>query len=221
MCASYESRFSVRQLVDAFTHAGIEVGMDGGGLPNLEPREEVRPTDTDRIVRATPDGPERALLAPARFGLKASAPKRPPVINLRTEGRGVSNAATSGRALLPISGFYEFTGDTYPKTRWRLSDAEGAVLMLACVWRAGVGAGGEGDADGFALLTGEPGPDIAPYHSRGVIPLPPAAWADWLFDRVPAADLLIPPPAGTLIATAAPRPSPSRNDGQTSTLFDL
>ena len=222
MCASYESRFSVRQLVDAFAHAGIEVGMDGGGLPNLEPREEVRPTEADRIVRAAPDGPERALLAPARFGLKASAPKRPPVINLRSEGRGVSNAAMSGRALLPVSGFYEFTGDTYPKTRWRLSDASGAVLMLAGVWRAGGGGGGDdGDADAFALLTGEPGPDIAPYHSRGVIPLPPADWADWLFDRRPAADLLIPPPAGTLIATAAPRPSPSRNDGQTPTLFDL
>ena len=93
--------------------------------------------------------------------------------------------------------------------------------MLACVWRAGVGAGGDGDADGFALLTGEPGPDIAPYHSRGVIPLPPAAWADWLFDRVPAADLLIPPPAGTLIATAAPRPSAARDATQAPTLFDL
>lgn len=221
MCASYESRFSVRQLVDAFAHSGIEIGMDGGGLPNLEPREEVRPTEADRIVRAAPDGRDRALLAPARFGLKPSAPKRPPVINLRSEGRGVSNAATSGRALLPVSGFYEFTGDTYPKTRWRLSNASGAVLMLACVWRAGGGAGGDGDADGFALLTGEPGPDIAPYHSRGVIPLPPADWADWLFDRRPSAALLIPPPAGTLIATAAPRPSPSRNDGQTPTLFDL
>lgn len=221
MCASYESRFSVRQLVDAFAHAGIEVGMDGGGLPNLEPREEVRPTDTDRIVRAAPEGSVRALLAAVRFGLKASAPKRPPVINLRSEGREVSNAATSGRALLPVSGFYEFTGNTYPKTRWRLSDAGGAVLMLACVWRTGAGAGGEVDTEGFALLTGEPGPDIAPYHSRGVIPLPPAAWADWLFDRVPAADLLIPPPAGTLIATAAPRPSVSREATQPPTLFDL
>lgn len=221
MCASYESRFSVRQLVDAFAHAGIEVGMDGGGLPNLEPREEVRPTDTDRIVRAAPDDPDRTLLAPARFGLKASAPKRPPVINLRSEGRGVSNAATSGRALLPVSGFYEFTGDAYPKTRWRLSDAGGAVLMLACVWRAGAGAGGEGDADGFALLTGEPGPDIAPYHSRGVIPLPPAAWAEWLFARVPAADLLISPPVGSLIATAAPRPPAARDATQAPTLFDL
>ncbi len=209
MCASYESKFSIRQLVDAFAHAGIEIGMDGGGLPNLEPREEVRPTDPDRLVRAGSGA--TAVLAPMRFGLEPSAPKRPPVINLRSEGRTFTNGDRGGRGLLPVSGFYEFTGDTYPKTRWRLSDAGGAVLMLACVWRVGPGG------DAFALLTGEPGPDIAPYHSRGVIPLPPAAWADWLFDRVPATDLLVPPLEGTLIATAAPRPT----SGETPSLFDL
>ena len=48
---------------------------------------------------------------------------------------------------------------------------------------------------GTALLTAAPGPDVAPYHDRGVLPLPPEAWADWLFDRRPAEALLVPPPA--------------------------
>ena len=56
-----------------------------------------------------------------------------------------------------------------------------------------------------SLLTAEPGPDVAPYHTRGVLPLPPAAWPDWLFGRRPTAELLSPPPAGTLTAVAAPR----------------
>ena len=197
MCASYESRFSVRQLVDAFAHAGIEIGMDGGGLPNIEPREEVRPTDRDWAIRAVEAS--RGVLVPMRFGFPPPAPKRPPVINFRSEGRRFSNGPTSGRALVPVSGFYEFTGDKYPKTRWRLSGTDGQPLALAALWRAGEAG------DAFALLTAEPGPDVAPYHTRGVLPLPASAWADWLFDRRPAEDLLIPPPAGTLQAEAAPR----------------
>lgn len=75
-------------------------------------------------------------------------------------------------------------------------------LLLAAVWRAG-------DAgEAFSLLTAEPGPDVAPYHTRGVLPLPPCARADWLFGRRPTAELLSPPPAGTLTAVAAPQAGP-------------
>ena len=58
---------------------------------------------------------------------------------------------------------------------------------------------------GGDLLTAEPGPDVAPYHTRGVLPLPLSLWADWLFDRKPASALLAPPPEGTLKAERAPR----------------
>ena len=200
MCASYESRFSLRQLVDLFSAAGAPLALIGG-LPNVEPVEEVRPTDTARAVRAVAEG--QADLVPMRFGFPAppgaDGKKRPPVINFRSEGRSLTNGARQGRALVPCSGFYEFTGDKYPKARWKLSAADGAPLLLAALWRAS-------DAgEAFSLLTAEPGPDVAPYHTRGVIPLPPAVWADWLFDRRPSAELLVSPPAGTLVAAPAPR----------------
>lgn len=198
MCASYESKFSIRQLVDAFAHAGVEIGMAGTGLPNLEPRDEVRPTDTDRVLRALP-GAETAELIPMRFGFPPPRPKAGPVINFRSEGRTFGNGPRGGRCLVPVSGFYEFTGDRYPKTRWVLRGVDQPFLALAAVWRAGP------DGEAFSLLTAEPGPDVAPYHTRGVIPLPPAAWADWLLDRRPSTDLLTPPPAGTLTAEIKPR----------------
>jgi putative SOS response-associated peptidase YedK len=208
MCASYEARFSVTQLVEAFDRHGASLVFPQG-LPNIEPVDEVRPTDTARAVRAAPDdgvGVAAAELVAMRFGFPGAArpggpAKPPPVINFRSEGRSFGNGRTSGRALIPVSGFYEFTGDRYPKTRWRLRGADGDVLALAALWRAGR----DGAPDAFSLLTAEPGPDVAPYHTRGVIPLPPRLWADWLFDRRPSADLLTPPPAGTLIAEAAPR----------------
>lgn len=196
MCASYESRFSVRQLVDAFAHAGVEIGMGGAGLPNLEPRDEVRPTDADRVIRSRAGAVE---LVSMRFGFPPPRPKAGPIINFRSEGRSLGNGAGGGRCLVPVSGFYEFTGDRYPKTRWVLRGVDQPFLALAAVWRAGA------DGEAFSLLTAEPGPDVRPYHTRGVLPLAPAVWADWLLNRRPAGELLIPPPAGTLTAELKPR----------------
>lgn len=205
MCASYEARFSVTQLVEAFDHHGAPLRFPRG-LPNIEPVEEVRPTDLAQAVRAAAGGEgEAAELIPMRFGFRGPARpgggKPPPVINFRSEGRSFGNGERSGRALVPVSGFYEFTGDKYPKTRWILRGVDQPFLALAALWRAGA----EGEPDAFSLLTTAPGADVAPYHDRGVLPLPPSAWADWLFDRRPAEDLLTPPPAGTLVAGAAPR----------------
>lgn len=198
MCASYEARFSVTQLVEVFDHHGAPLRFPRG-LPNIEPMDEVRPTDLSRAVRAA--GPSETELVEMRFGFPPPAPKRPPVINFRSEGRRFSNGPSGGRALVPVSGFFEFTGDRYPKTRWALRGVDQPFLALAALWRAGA----DGAPDAFSLLTAEPGPDVAPYHDRGVLPLPPEAWADWLFDRRPARDLLVPPPAGTLKAESAPR----------------
>lgn len=201
MCASYEARFSVTQLVEAFDRHGAPLVFPRG-RPNIEPVDEVRPTDIAQAVRVIATDAE---LVPLRFGLRGpprpGGGKPPPVINFRSEGRVLGNGETTGRALVPASGFYEFTGEKYPKTRWRLRGADGGFLALAAVWRAGR----DGEPDAFALLTAAPGPDVAPFHTRGVLPLPPALWADWLFDRRPAEELLQPPAAGTLLAEAAPR----------------
>ena len=213
MCASYQARLNVTQLVRLFEQAQAPLAFEGG-LPNIEPVDEVRPTGSGLAVRAGPDAAS-ALLVPMRFGFPAPAPKRPPVINFRSEGRRFVNGETSGRALVPVSGFYEFTGDTSPKTRWLLSGADGEPLALAALWRAGPAG------EAFSLLTAEPGPDVAPYHSRGVLPLPVSAWADWLFDRRPSEDLLIPPPAGTLTARAAPRPGDAKGPDVAAEAPDL
>ena len=196
MCASYEARFNVRELVRAFIEAKIAPAADAA-LPNWPDTDEVRPTDPGLAVRAGQGG--EAELLTLRFGFPPPAPKRPPVINFRSEGREFRNGPTSGRALIPVSGFYEFTGDKYPKTRWVLRAADQPFLALAALWRDGP------DGAAFALLTADPGPDVAPFHDRGVLPLPPALWADWLSGAAPAPDLLKPPPAGSLIAEQKPR----------------
>ena len=198
MCASFEARFSVRELVDLFERVGVAIDL-AAGLPNLAPVEEVRPTDMVPAVRAETDG--RVRLVSMRFGFPPPRPKAGPIVNFRSEGRTLGNGPRQGRCLVPVSGFYEFTGDRYPKTRWIFRDPGASFLALAAVWRAG-----EGGDEAFSLLTGAPGPDVSPYHDRGVLPLPPRLWADWLFNRAPAEALLDPPLAGSLAVSPAPRP---------------
>lgn len=199
MCASYEARFNVTQLVDLFSRAKAPLDL-AEGLPNLAPVDEVRPTDSAVVVLGAGG---TARLSRMRFGFPPPRPKAGPIINLRSEGRTFENRERTGRCLVPVSGFYEFTGTTYPKTRWVFRDAEAPILALAGVWRAGV----EGQPAAFALLTTEPGPDIAPYHDRGVIAPPTDGWADWLFAREHPATLVTPTPAGRLVVSAAPRPA--------------
>ena len=136
-----------------------------------------------------------------------------PVYNFRSEGRTFANTSTGGRCLIPLDGFYEFTdaepspGEPRPKrkAKWLFTqpgpNADPEARTLFCVaglWRAGVSLGKDGVGEAFTMLTCEPGPDIAPYHSRQIVLMPRAAWADWLGGVVPAADLIRPTPAGTL-----------------------
>lgn len=203
MCNSFAARLNFTELVEAFARAGRPILRPGPeAAPNLPPLDEVRPTDAAPVVRGFGQGAE---LAELRFGFAPPRPRAGPVINFRSEGRRFG----PGRALVPVSAFYEFTGERYPKTRWAFRAGPGLdqapFLCLAALWRPGR----EGWPDSFSLLTAEPGPDVAPYHDRGVIPLPPARWAAWLDpDEADAARLLTPPAAGTLSVAEAPRGAP-------------
>lgn len=50
------------------------------------------------------------------------------------------------------------------------------------------------------MLTMEPGPDMAPYHSRQVVVLDRADWQAWLDPKVSGKSLIKPLAAGTLSA---------------------
>jgi len=92
------------------------------------------------------------------------------------------------------------------------------LFAVAGLWRGGVDIGrgvlggsvpsgslpGESlQGEAFTMLTCEPGPDIAPYHRRQIVLIPRGSWADWLGGVVPAADLILPTPAGTLSVARA------------------
>lgn len=199
MCNLYTQSRSIDEIKKIF--AGLQMPLAlPEGAPNLTPRD-VAITDPGVIVRAAGSAGEAGYeLVVRRWSWPG--PGGRPVYNFRSDGREFP----SGRCLILADGFYEFTTPTDPKQkrkdRWLFSDPEGGMIGIAGLVRPDPGEAGKREAgEAFAMLTTEPGPDVAPYHGRQVALLGPKAWAAWL-DHEAAGDLLGPAPAGSVVVRA-------------------
>ncbi len=190
MCNDYGNRIPYRDYAEAFSQLKIPlVFPEPDAAPNLEPRDEIWPTEMAPVIRPTAGGVELVQLP---WGLAPGNPKGRAVINMRSEGRGFAR----GRCLVPASHYFEFTGTKSPKTRWRFTRAGEDWFCFAGL----LGRGKDGEA--FTLLTTDAGPDVAPIHNRQPVVLDREAWAAWLDG---AAGLLGPSPTGSLEVVEIPR----------------
>jgi putative SOS response-associated peptidase YedK len=189
MCNDYRYRLPLERLIDEFAHVRIPLRFPTG-RPNIEPRDDIKITDRGALVR--PDEGGGAALSVMRWSWPGPTGK--PVYNFRSEGRRFG----IGRCLIPADGFYEFTAPEDPKQKrkdkWLFTLKGSEVFAIAGYWKPGA-AGGE---DAWTMLTCEPGPDVAPYHDRQVVILPPAQWSAWLNGEGNEAELLRPLPGGSL-----------------------
>jgi len=189
MCNDFRLKSGVHYLIETFRQTGLPLQFPQG-LPNVEPREDVKITDRSPIVRIGPTGD------PALEVLRWSwpSPQGKPVYNFRAEGRRFP----AGRCLILADGFYEFTTPEDPKQKrkdkWLFTLKDHEVFAIAGVWRAAAAKG----EDAFTMLTVEPGADIAPYHDRQVVVLSPPQWSAWLGHAPNEAELLMPAAAGSL-----------------------
>ena len=191
MCNDYGVDIPFRLFVEAFEALGAPLDVSGG-IPNLQPRDEIWPSERAPIIRMGETGPKLEM---STWGLPPSRPKAPLVINMRGEGRRFER----GRCLIPASHFFEFTGTKSPKTRWRFTRTGEPWFCIAGV----VGAGGEA----FSMLTVPPGPDVAPIHNRQIAILGRESWLPWLDGSGAASNLLRSCPAGALTVREDPRPA--------------
>ena len=180
MCNDYGNRIAYQSYVEAFSDLRIPLTTEGS-TPNLEPRDDIWPTDPAPILRRTAEGVELAQL---RWGFDPGRPKAGPVINFRSEGRRFQ----IGRCLVPASCFYEFTGTRSPKAKWRFTLEGADWFCLAGLWRPATAT----TPPAFTMLTTAPGPDVAPIHDRQVVVLERSSWLPWLEIGEPT--LLAPPP---------------------------
>jgi putative SOS response-associated peptidase YedK len=186
MCNDFGNHIPYDDYLRAFSQLKIPVRFPKAS-PNLEPREDIWPTDPAPVIRQTDGGPEFTVL---RWGFPPAKPKGAPVINFRSEGRKFPR----GRCLVPASHFFEFTGSKSPKSKWKFTKAGQEWFCFAGLWRPMP----DGSGDAFTLLTTEPGPDVAPIHNRQMVVLERAAWLAWLDLTCPHDELLAPLPAGSL-----------------------
>ncbi|HEU0100394.1 MAG TPA: SOS response-associated peptidase [Allosphingosinicella sp.] len=198
MCNLYSNKVAPDVIARAFEQLGMSLRFPEG-MPNAEPRDEIRITDRAPIVRwsVRESGAE---LVQRRWSWPGPGGK--PVYNFRSDGREFGNSERGGRCLIVTDGFYEFTAPKEPradkrKDRWLFTMPGRDWFAIAGLWRSG----DWGEA--FTMLTAEPGPDVAAYHHRQVAVLAQERWSDWLDGSGSARDLLGPCPEGSLEVTRA------------------
>ncbi|MBP7701949.1 MAG: SOS response-associated peptidase family protein [Phenylobacterium sp.] len=151
-------------------------------IPNmLDAQPAIRIRDSAFVVRGTGEGLEGAMMTWAWPG-----PRGAPVFNFRSEGRDFSR---SDRVLVLADGFIEYTA---PAAGVKLKDRH-LFTMAGEPWFWIAGIVREGC---FSLLTAAPGPDVAPYHDRQIVTLPPGDGMAWLNLSQPQQAILRAPPAG-------------------------
>ena len=113
MCNDFGNRIPYSAYVEEFSHLRMPV-LFPLASPNLEPRDDIWPTETAPVIRQVDDGIEFTQL---RWGFPPAKPKGPPVINFRSGCRRFPK----GLYLVPASHFFEFTGAKPPKSKWKFT----------------------------------------------------------------------------------------------------
>ncbi len=210
MCNAYRLLTPTADLFEVFSHIRLPIlKPDRSRLPNLEPREITRPTQTLPILRALdPAAPASGLeLLEARWWLTPFFHKGPTAKDWKpmcTNARAETVATTATfrepyrrrRCLVPADGYYEWTGEKGAKTRWLFTRADGAMGCFAGLWDRWMGP--DGPLDSFAVVTTAAGPDATKVHHRQPVWLDPEHWTRWLDLSTDAAALLTAGPAGVM-----------------------
>ena len=190
MCNRYGYLAPISRLIDEFSQTRIPLVFSDGAVPNLEPREHIRPTNIAKIIRSLdPANPSAGVeLADARWWLipffhkKGVKDWKPMCTNARAET--VATTATfrepfkRRRCLVPATHFFEWTGEKGAKVMWKFTKANSDIFCFPGLWDRAETA--DGPIESFTILTCAPGADCSAYHNRQPVILEPEQWAPWL-----------------------------------------
>ncbi|NNE54241.1 MAG: SOS response-associated peptidase [Sulfitobacter sp.] len=175
------------------------LGADGSVVADQAPRRNIAPGQ--EIVTLTGEG-----LTLMRWGIipvgRVNARGRPvmeTLINARSETVFSKSAYEGvGRAVVPVDGWYEWTGEKRRKVAWEISAKDGGLLNFAAITDVWNGPGGIAVSQ-VATVTCPPNDDVADIHHRmGVLLIREdiPRWLEGSPEEV--APLMVPWPEGLL-----------------------
>lgn len=207
MCNLYSNKVAPDAVIAALEQLRIPLDFPEG-VPNFEPRDEIRITDRAPILRwRGPAGEGIAELVQRRWSWPGPGGK--PVYNFRSDGREFG----SGRCLIVADGFYEWMkaeDPKQPRQPWRFTVDGGEPFAFAglCTRKEWGDEEDRGFDEGWlyscTIVTTTPNEVVAKVHDRMPAILPSAeAEAAWLRPDLDTEDA---------IAMCAPLPA-SRVEG--------
>ncbi len=132
----------------------LQFGLDS--VPEFKPSYNIAPAAEILVVRP-------GAAARARWGLRGR------FVNLRAE-TVLARFRSSGRCLVPASGFYEWKAEGRRKQPYYFYPRSDALLALAALW----------ERDTCSLITIEPNAVVRAVHDRMPLMVPKELYAAWL-----------------------------------------
>lgn len=167
-------------LIDPLVEVAQAFGIGGSELSEDPPRRNIAPGE--EVWACGPAGMQRYRWGIVPVG-RMNARGRPvmeTIVNARSETVFDKSAFEGvGRAVLPVNGWYEWTGEKRRKTAWEVKPVAGGLLFFAAitdVWQAPGGT----ELHQLATVTCEPNGDVRDIHHRMAVILAPQDVHVWI-----------------------------------------
>ncbi len=179
--------------------AAIRAHFDVHSVPEFVPSRDVRPTERAPIIRINPLSVKRESTL-ARWGLVPSWAKDlkfgSRCINARIERladlQAYRAAFRNRRCLVPVSAFFEWSGPSGHRMKWRICPQGQPLFGLAGLWERWFDPRSGEPVDTYTIVTTEANERLASLHDRMPLIIAPDRYASWLDPNCTQMDLFVP-----------------------------
>lgn len=177
-------RFAQFRSLDQYA-AGIgwDSSVAESAAPKFKPRYNVPPGSHPWLMHCFEEAPAFAQIHWGYQPSWAAEKGIPMAINARIEkaatGRYFKRLWTSGRAVVPADGWYEWTGEKGHKQPWHIRLVDGGPMYLAAITNARPDRAPK-DGDGFVIVTAAADAGMVDVHDRRPVVLSPADALLWM-----------------------------------------